>query len=358
MRHFDTWIIRDPYSIWHYYNTTTTDNPWTTTIRNLITTRSICSPKPSSSPPVTPYTPSPHPQNSPLLRLPPELRQIIWSYVFGSSTLHLVTIKNKVRHVRCSLPNSPSLTHHRHCCPITTARWRTYDGRIPGHSDKYLYPHTHDLLPSRISNSNVALLRTCRAIYAETEHVLYRNSTFDVDDLYTFIAFTESISDCARRAIRRLTVQWMPVWEPLAGEESKGSVYAFTHSDELWKRFWGRVAGLELVELRLSVDLGRFTGSVVGGGPVIVAGRMLKLGAEEKWLKPLLGVRGLGDFDLAVTVRCDEVARGVVEGGLVRDVAVLRDLLRGVMCEGREGDGDGDVDGEGSGLGKRRLIMA
>lgn len=183
---------------------------------------------------------------------------------------------------------------------------------------------------------------------------------FDVDDLYTLIAFTESISDCARRAIRRLTVQWMPVWEPLAGEESKGSVYAFTHSDELWKGFWGRVAGLELVELRLSVDLGRFTGSVVGGGPVIVAGRMLKLGAEEKWLEPLLGVRGLGDFDLAVTVRCDEVARGIVEGGLVRDVAVLRDLLRGVMCESRDGvglrEGDGDV--EGSGLGKRRLIMA
>ncbi|KAJ5684755.1 uncharacterized protein N7477_001100 [Penicillium maclennaniae] len=322
MRHFDAWVIRDPYSIWHYYPTQTSSN-WTNTVRDLVISRQICSPTPSPSPAINPYTPPPNPQSqSPLSRLPPEIRSMIWSYVFPPATLHLVTIKNKLRHIRCQAPNLPSeLTHHRHCCPTTPARWRVYDGRVPGHSDRLLYPHTHEQLPDLVSDGNVALLRTCRAIYAETADVLYRNSTIDVDDLYTFIAFCESIPLRARNAIRRLTVQWMPVWEPLAGLDHKGSIYAHTHSDALWTAFWARVAGLDgLKELGLSVDLGRFTGT------------KLPLVLKERWLLPLLNVRGLTVFELAVTARCDEAAKGVIESGLVRDAAVLRDQLRAVMC--------------------------
>lgn len=345
MRHFDTWVVRDPYSIWHYY---TTNHRWTETVRDLIISRAICSPNTTSSTPVDPYTEHLNPQsNSPLLsRLPPEIRQMIWSYVFGTDTLHLVTIKNKLRHVRCPTPNQQSeLTHHRHCCPTTPARWRVYDGRVPGHSDRLLYPHTHERLPELVSNSNAALLRTCRAIYAETADLLYRNSTFDVDDLYTFIAFTNSVSPRALRAIRKLTVQWMPVWQPLAGLDHKGSIYAHTHSDALWTQFWARVASLPaLAELKLSIDLGRFTGTVTGGGAVVVAGQRLPLVLKERWLLPLLNVRGLKEFELAVTARCDEAAKGVIEGGLVRDAAVLRDQLRAVMCS-EVGMGLGDVEG-------------
>jgi hypothetical protein len=270
---------------------------------------------------------------------------MIWSYVFGSDTLHLVTIKNNLRHVRCSgSSQASSLTHHRHCCPTTPARWRVYDGRVPGHSDRLLYPHTHERLPELVSNSHVALLRTCRAIYAEAADLLYRNSTFDVDDLYTFIAFSDSVAPRSLRAIRRLTVQWMPVWEPLAGQDHKGSIYAHTHSDALWAQFWARVGSLPaLAELKLSIDLGRFTGTVTGGGAVVVAGQKLPLGLGEKWLLPLLNVRGLSGFELAVTARCDEAAKGVIESGLVRDAAVLRDQLRDVMCSGVGVDLDLDL---------------
>ena len=347
MRHFDAWVIRDPYSIWHYYPTQTSSN-WTNTVRDLIISRQICSPTSSPSPPINPYTPNSNPQSqSPLFRLPPEIRSIIWSYVFPPATLHLVTIKNKLRHIRCQASSNrqSDLTHHRHCCPTTPARWRVYDGRVPGHSDRLLYPHTHEQLPDRVSDGNVSLLRTCRAIYAETADLVYRNSTIDVDDLYTFIAFSESISLRARSAIRRLTVQWMPVWEPLAGLDHTGSIYAHTHSDALWISFWARVAELDgLKELRLSVDLGRFTGTVTGGGAVVVAGQKLPLVLKERWLLPLLEVRGLTAFELAVTARCDEAAKGVIESGLVRDAVVLRDQLRAVMCSG-VGVGLGDVEG-------------
>lgn len=352
MRHFDAWVIRDPYSIWHYYST---GRRWQDTVRDLIHERKICSPThtPSSQPPSQPpqssipphlyhqpplpQSPSINPQStSPLFTtLPPEIRHIIWSYVFGADTLHLVQIKNKIRHVRCSAPpSSPTaLTQHRHCCPTTTARWRVHDGRDQGHSDNLLYPHTHDTLPEQLSSSHVALLRSCKAVYVEAVDYLYTQSTFDVDDLYTFIAFAQSLSPRSLAVIRNLTLQWMPVWTPLSGQDHKGSIYAHTHSDALWKELWARVASLpSLKELRVSLDLGRFTGAFAGGGPVVLSGNRLPLVLGEPWLWPLLNVRGLAEFELAVTAKCDAASRGVIENGLCRDVGVLRDQLRAIMC--------------------------
>ncbi|OOQ84021.1 hypothetical protein PEBR_31917 [Penicillium brasilianum] len=85
MRHFDAWVVRDPYSIWHYY---TTGQRWKDTVRDLIHDRQICAPSnpnpqstpidlyPPSSPPSPPSStassPTTTPQTSPLLtRLPP-----------------------------------------------------------------------------------------------------------------------------------------------------------------------------------------------------------------------------------------------------------------------------------------------
>ncbi|KAJ5587884.1 uncharacterized protein N7459_003649 [Penicillium hispanicum] len=339
MRHFDAWVVRDPYSIWHYY---ATGRRWQDTVRNLIAERKICAPDANAgingpdAPPIESFTsarPMAAQDNCSLLtRLPPEIRQMIWGYVFGADTLHLVQVKDKIRHVRCTHP-APSLTHHRHCCPLTPARWRVYDGRVPGHSDRLLYPHTHERLPENLSNAGAALLRTCRAIHAEAADLLYRAATFDVDDLYTFIAFASAVGPARLRAIRRLTVQWMPIWQPLTGQDHKGSIYAHTHSDALWTQFWACVAVLPaLRELRLSIDLGRFTGTMHGGGAVVVAGQRLPLVLAEPWLLPLLHVRGLCDFELAVTARCDPAAKGVIEGDLCRDAGVLRDQLRAVMC--------------------------
>ncbi|KAJ5286127.1 hypothetical protein N7524_001433 [Penicillium chrysogenum] len=338
MRHFDTWVLRDPYSIWHYYPT---GHRWRDTVRDLIQSRAICSPNhidwnasSSSSPTSNQFQFQSQPQQSPVLRLPPELRQIIWSYVLtNSSTPNTQTPKPSIYQTH---PN-PSLTQNRHCCPTTPARWRIYDGRVPGHSDRLLYPHTHSHLPSTLSNSNSALLRVCRSIYYEAETILYKASHFDVDDLYTFIAFATSLSPAARNAIARLTVQWMPIWVPMAGLDHKGSIYAHTHSDELWVRFWDIVASLEgLRDLGLSLDLGRFTSVVGNTGEAVVSGQRIPFGIMEEWVKPILRVRGLEGFDLAVTARCDLLAKGVVGGELVRDVGLLREALRGILCGPRE----------------------
>lgn len=331
MRHFDAWVVRDPYSIFHYYST---GERWQDTIRCLIQERKICSPIPDSErPAIDPYTKAlnSQPNCSLLQRLPLEIRHMIWGYVFGSETIHLVNVKDKIRHVRCSSGSQSSLTHHRHCCPLTPARWRVFG--VSGHSDSLLYPHTHHALLESLSDSGAALLRTCRAIYAETANILYRYSNFDVDDLYTFIAFAKTIGPYHLGAIRRLTVQWTPMWQPLTGKDHTSSVYAHTHSDALWTQFWALVSSLPSLQyLDLSLDLGRFTGAVTGGGTVVVAGQRLPLVLTETWLLPLLNVRGLKDFELAITARCDTAAKGVIEDDLVRDAGLLKDQLKAVMC--------------------------
>jgi hypothetical protein len=292
---------------------------------------------------------------------------MIWSYVLTDSdapesnpqTVHLVQIKEKIRHVRCSLSNKTTTTststststpfqhqnktlQTRSCCPTTPAHWR-HTPSLPTspptnpQKTRLLYPHTHPHLPQTLTTLTPTLLRTCRQIYQEAETILYKNTIFDVDDLYTFIAFANSLSPTARNAISTLNVQWMPIWTPMAGLDHKGSIYAHTHSDELWSRFWEVVASLRgLKGLGLALDLGVVSARDVGVDNRHGYGQRIPFGIAEGWVRPLLKVRGLREFDLAVSARCDASSRGVVEGRLVRDVGLLRGELKRVLCLPRE----------------------
>ncbi|KAL2832005.1 hypothetical protein BDW59DRAFT_139541 [Aspergillus cavernicola] len=365
MRHFDAWILRDPYSIFHYYST---GHRWKETVRDLIQERKICAPPSLSldnadgnaSPSPEPVNPYARPMNtqstSPFMsKLPLEIRLMIYEYAFGDQVVHLVQVKDKIRHVRCKNTTS-SLDKHRRCCPVTAARWRNvHDSTTPdsttsntASTSNMLYPHTNPSLPSNLTSSPVSLLTTCRTIYAEASTILYTNSSFDVDDLTTFIAFSLSISPPSLAFIKRLSIQWTPVWQPMAGEEHKSSIYSHTHNDRLWAAFWNRVAALEgLEDLTLSVDLGRFVGTSVLGpapGPGAAAGEAgaglignnrLPLSINSPWTAPLLSVRGLRSFELGITARCDAYTKSVLEGDLVRDAVILRDHLRAVMCSER-----------------------
>lgn len=84
------------------------------------------------------------------------------------------------------------------------------------------------------------------------------------------------------------------------------------------------------------------------------SGVRLPLGVGELWTVPLLGVRGLRVFEMAVTARCDVVARGVLEESVCGGAGMLRDWLRGVMCSGR-GVGLESILGDGEGMDRGRL---
>lgn len=335
MRHLDTWLLRDPYSVSHYYPS---GRRWQEIIRKMIMERQICAPRSTHEdqvPPIDPHTGPVALQSESMFlsKLPAEIRLMIYNYVFGDGVIHLVQLKGRIRHVK----HDPSSTP---CCTVSAARWRMQDDGDQ-HSQTLLYPHTHRELPGSLSNSSLSLLRTCRAIYAEAADIPYSNLTFDVDDLHTLIAFTSSVSPHLVRSIRRLTVQWTPIWQPMTSKAQSGfSLFSYTHSDELWTLFWEHVAtrldGLQ--DLRLCLDLGRISRNSVDGG--VVGGHRLHLAADEPWVKPMLAVRGLRSFDLGITVKCDPYTRRVLEDGLKRDVVALRDQLRDVMCSaGSHGPG-------------------
>ncbi|RAK73909.1 uncharacterized protein BO72DRAFT_451234 [Aspergillus fijiensis CBS 313.89] len=403
MRHFDAWFLRDPYSIFHYYPT---NRRWSENIRELIQERQICAPVPSASG-FTPSTPDIFlkidPQlNSPLFnRLPPEIRSIIWSHVFGEPVLHLVQIRNQIRHVRC--PNSVSaIDRNRRCCPVTAARWRTdvdtSSAASPTDSNSTnkqhpntdpnskLYPHTHPSLPSHLSTTPASLLRTCRAIYDEAAPQLYRQATFDVDDLSTWIAFTDQVNPTCLQEVRKLSVQVVPLGGIFHDRETSHShnhidsnsnsnsnsnnnnpppppptetaraptitrpphsIHTYTHNPHLWTSFWQRTTTQcpHLTDLTLCIDLGRFTATAAPTATNPAAGSItggyklpLHAGVNAEWLRPIVQrVRGLKRFELAVTARCDAAARAGVErevGGVER-LGRLRAEIRGWVCSGR-----------------------
>ncbi|PYH41550.1 uncharacterized protein BP01DRAFT_349046 [Aspergillus saccharolyticus JOP 1030-1] len=396
MRHFDAWVLRDPYSIFHYYPT---GRRWPETVRSLIQDRQICAPIPTPS---TRSTTTPavfhdiDPQlDSPLFnRLPAEIRIKIWTHVFDAEAptlIHLVQIRDQIRHVRCPNAVSTAVDKNRRCCPVTAARWRTdqpwsFSSSSVSSSTSKLYPHTHPALPLHLTNAPTSLLRTCRTIYNEASPVLYRTATFDIDDLSTLLAFTDQVNAACLREIRRLQVQVVPLGGMFDDPRTSHSIHAHTHSTVLWTTFWERIAtrltGLD--ELALCIDLGRFTttsqGTVVGGYKLPLPSSAE--GAEAAWARPILRVRGLKCFELAVTARCDATA--AARAGVEREVGGperlerLRQGIRGVVCSSvRQAGGDGvgqveveeepglagDVGYDGSGLRagwrvpKRRLAI-
>lgn len=340
MRHFDTWILRDPYSIFHYYPT---GRRWQESVRNMIHERQICAPDCSSSvsPPVDPLAQSisVQPESNFLQQLPPEIRLMIYGYVFGDEAVHLVQLKGKIRHVRCR-EEVPSIASHRSsCCPETIARWRSSNSSSSAPAaTNMLYPHTHSELPGKLSNSSLSLLRTCRAIYLEAANMPYTDLVYDVDDLHTFIAFSLAICPEKLRSIKRLTVQWTPIWQPMTGnDDNKSSIYAHTHNDRLWKLFWQRVQAMTgLRELRISLDLGQFMSS---NNTSNNGNKKINLATTEAWVSPLLAVRGIKNFDLCVTAKCDAAFRAqnnILVEEIGRDALALCDYLRSVMCLPRE----------------------
>ncbi|EEA27695.1 hypothetical protein TMatcc_004009 [Talaromyces marneffei ATCC 18224] len=353
MRHFDAWILRDPYSIWHYYST---GRRWQESVRDMIQSRQICAPPvdldvdSSNKQPVSPLARSISSQPN-CGKLPPEIRLMIYGHIFGDEAVHLVQLKGKIRHVRCCKHKSASdIPSHRRCCPETMARWRSSSAGAG--SDSRLYPHTHKSLLGKLSNSSPSLLQTCRAIYLEAADMPYSTLSFDVDDLHTFVAFSLTISPEHLARIKRLTVQWTPIWQPMTSDSSsssagsnKSSIYSHTHNDHIWKLFWSRVQALEGLEtLYLNLDLGRFMGNAMNTVPdapggVLLGGannQKISLDVAEPWLQPLKAVRGLKNFDMCVSARCDASARNMLVAQIGAEAVVLRDCLREVMCLPRE----------------------
>lgn len=124
-------------------------------------------------------------QSSFLTHLPLEIRQEIYSYVVAGDLKHVVRKGNKLAHVRCILSWEPDFS--RACRPAAVGTCHAKASRL-----------------ASTSNGNVALLRTCRQVYAEAVELMYSGNAFDFDHQDLFLHFSASVLPQRLAVIRRL----------------------------------------------------------------------------------------------------------------------------------------------------------
>lgn len=251
--------------------------------------------------------PNSEPQKSTLLsRLPLEIRLQIWEEVIGNDLLHMVA--------RRSQPHTSTLK----CFPCRAFYTCTtpHKNRIPSGGDAYPRCQGSQQEPCFFSGpvdtpfSASSLLLTCRQTYNEAFDVLYTDNTFNVDNLETLQLMIQVMGSriSSIQAVHVSTAMWKIHFSEL----TRLSDAAF----EEWKKFWHLIAesmsGLQ--HLRLDIY------------------GTSRAGLEKGDLEPLLQLRGLRSFDLALWQDTnDQDLPG--QGSTI--VGPMQSTIRNHVCEGR-----------------------
>ncbi|KAK5684904.1 hypothetical protein LTS10_002979 [Elasticomyces elasticus] len=131
--------------------------------------------------------------NSPLLRLPPEIRNQIWCLVLGGNSIHACTLGDKYKdHSICQNPEdelNTALVVTRHLQKDEKTGW--YDG----HGAHYVG------VPLRL-----AIIQSCRQTHQETALLPYQNNKFVCLDFENLACFLRTLVLEQARAIETLTV--------------------------------------------------------------------------------------------------------------------------------------------------------
>ena len=138
--------------------------------------------------------------DSPLLKLPPEIRDKVWRYVLGDRLVHL-------RYER--------LWKH-HVCQNDGLESRDFEERTSESESYFVGPHEscqHHCKPrdrkakavcSDIERLSLTVLRSCRQAYVESSHILGTTNTFDFVEISTFKQFLKMASVDQKPLIQRL----------------------------------------------------------------------------------------------------------------------------------------------------------
>ncbi|KAI1469165.1 uncharacterized protein F4812DRAFT_457708 [Daldinia caldariorum] len=143
-------------------------------------------PTPSTLPPALTSTlkPTPQPDSLFLTALAPEIRLMIYEYVFGSTDLHILIHNQKLVTVPCAHDPATGSDGHEHCIDLP------FD-RPPGMD----WPAGSSI--AKLSPTNKrrgrAILSVCSAIYLEAVDILYRRHTFRFNGIFSFIVFPRAI---------------------------------------------------------------------------------------------------------------------------------------------------------------------
>lgn len=148
-------------------------------------------------------------QNSPLLSLPAEIRNRIYSLVLGGNSIHIVFLSvsyrpDRIQHTLCRAEMSDA----------DFVRAYKADGDMEDPKDCEVrhdrcVPKGEWWMPSDMPKLSLALLRTCRQIYKEAALLPYAENEFifgpRFEPLHNCSDFVASLLATQRRAIKTLT---------------------------------------------------------------------------------------------------------------------------------------------------------
>lgn len=195
------------------------------------------------------------------VKLPYEIRRMIYIYVLGDEMLHLEHPWDK-----------PRIVHYS--CQ------RKLNG---GHRSYNLYGPTQ----KEAGHGRMSLVKTCRAMYNESIDILYTTNTFALQtcsNLETFLWFSKSIRPGRLASITNIYINmFAECFAPFWTDMTPGSRFWDFIRD--WGRVWSTMATRMPALTTLRVHLCRKT-------------QELGLGTDEDWIRPMLRVRGLRTFEL------------------------------------------------------------
>ncbi|MCJ1333010.1 hypothetical protein MMC10_009704 [Thelotrema lepadinum] len=222
--------------------------------------------------------------NCRLFKLPREIRDNIWEYVLAQNFIHVGNPSTKkVSHIVCRALISDRLAHAMYpYAEVDEAHWNRYRRKLPpGQSevdyrikDKRLrhhdFRHSFCFADSwrfakainppydpkvqeaiREAQLSLTIMRTCRAIYAETLPLVWTYNSFGFAKSDTFFSFMELRTDFQRDSLRHLAIKPESTIQILYQSES----WKFCTSFSKWSRALKLLPNLVSVYLTARFDL-------------------------------------------------------------------------------------------------------
>ncbi|KAK5741470.1 hypothetical protein LTR17_003905 [Elasticomyces elasticus] len=151
--------------------------------------------------------------SSPLLKLPPEIRNRIWGFLFGGKTVHVQgdyypqgrrrrLVRRRLVHMVCQVPNSDKeiseqITRHNELDGSTQC-FQSYWDR---------HRHCYAGGATKKATLPMAVLRTCRQIHQEAALLPFQLNEFSFSQLENLAPFLQSLFQAQARAIESLILQ-------------------------------------------------------------------------------------------------------------------------------------------------------
>jgi hypothetical protein len=266
-------------------------------------------------------------QNSPLLRLPPEIRTLIWQHLLSMSPVHLTwsTTKGLLRCGHCSRPqtgrgnlggNHPCLHGLYPLAPV----------RLPNPATETIAPYRPAPKTKSPPSTPLSALLVSRHLHSEISSFILSACTLLIDSPYAFYAFFKHLSPLQRSQLASLHL----LCESAAIEPPSWNPTRLSWNRVLHPTLLAQLTGLRALEISVVNQLGAWSMTDVLCWPGSAAGANVLLPRKSRGFLRFRELRALRGAHGSVRARI--VAFGVgSQAAAVVPMVELGDLREKIL---------------------------